>query len=321
MRGSGRLRRQRLWPPLTLTLSPCRKRHGEREYPRPPRPLLLLPQPEPAEVVALIPDGPPRQFRWRGVMHQVAEAQGPERITPEWWRRTAEDDARLLRRRGHGRPPLLALPRRPLRPRRRHPAMVRAWGVRMMRHRSTRSSPSPLRGRAGMRVVHECQWNAPTANRSPACGERESRHARAGGWHAMTAFAELVAATNFSFLRGASHAHEMVGQAAELGLAAIGVADRNTLAGVVRAHHGRQGARHPPAGRRASRHHRRLRGGLLSDRPRRLWPPVPPADRRQPPRRQRPMPFHLRGDDRRERRPDPHRHPAAADSRRLSPSA
>ena len=52
----------------------------------------------------------------------------------------------------------------------------------------------------------------------------------------MTAFAELIAATNFSFLRGASHAHEMVGQAAELGLAAIGIADRNTLAGVVRAY-------------------------------------------------------------------------------------
>jgi error-prone DNA polymerase len=53
---------------------------------------------------------------------------------------------------------------------------------------------------------------------------------------AMTVFAELVTATNFSFLRGASHAQEMVGQAAELGLAAIGIADRNTLAGVVRAH-------------------------------------------------------------------------------------
>ncbi len=51
----------------------------------------------------------------------------------------------------------------------------------------------------------------------------------------MTAFAELLAATNFSFLRGASHAHEMVAQAAELRLAAIGIADRNTLAGVVRA--------------------------------------------------------------------------------------
>ena len=52
----------------------------------------------------------------------------------------------------------------------------------------------------------------------------------------MTAFAELVAATNFSFLRGASHPREMVAQAAALGLAAIGIADRNTLAGVVRAH-------------------------------------------------------------------------------------
>jgi protein ImuB len=53
-----------------------------------PRPLLLLPRPEPAEVVALIPEGPPRQFRWRGVRHQVAHAQGPERIAPEWWRQS-----------------------------------------------------------------------------------------------------------------------------------------------------------------------------------------------------------------------------------------
>jgi protein ImuB len=54
------------------------------------RPCLLLPAPEPAEVMALIPDGPPRQFRWRGVMHHVAGSDGPERIRPEWWRRTAE---------------------------------------------------------------------------------------------------------------------------------------------------------------------------------------------------------------------------------------
>ena len=56
-----------------------------------PRPLLMLPRPEAAEVIALIPEGPPRQFRWRGVLHQVAETQGPERIAPEWWRRTAEE--------------------------------------------------------------------------------------------------------------------------------------------------------------------------------------------------------------------------------------
>ena len=42
--------------------------------------------------------------------------------------------------------------------------------------------------------------------------------------------------SNFTFLTGASHAEEMVGRAAELGLAAIAIADRNSLAGVVRAH-------------------------------------------------------------------------------------
>lgn len=52
----------------------------------------------------------------------------------------------------------------------------------------------------------------------------------------MTTFAEVVAATNFSFLRGASHPREMVQQAAYLGMTAIGIADRNSVAGVVRAH-------------------------------------------------------------------------------------
>ncbi|WP_313809129.1 error-prone DNA polymerase [Sphingobium sp.] len=49
-------------------------------------------------------------------------------------------------------------------------------------------------------------------------------------------FAELVAATNFSFLRGASHASDMVARAIALGLTGLGIADRNTVAGVVRAH-------------------------------------------------------------------------------------
>ena len=52
----------------------------------------------------------------------------------------------------------------------------------------------------------------------------------------MSEYAELAVTTNFSFLRGASHPAELVGQAALLGQRAIGVADRNTLAGVVRAH-------------------------------------------------------------------------------------
>ena len=52
----------------------------------------------------------------------------------------------------------------------------------------------------------------------------------------MSAFAELCASTNFSFLRAGSHPEEMAAQAKALGLAGLGVADRNTLAGVVRAH-------------------------------------------------------------------------------------
>jgi error-prone DNA polymerase len=52
----------------------------------------------------------------------------------------------------------------------------------------------------------------------------------------MTPYAELQVTTNFSFLRGASHAHELVAQAVALGHEAIAVADRNTLAGVVRMH-------------------------------------------------------------------------------------
>ncbi len=52
----------------------------------------------------------------------------------------------------------------------------------------------------------------------------------------MVAYAELAVTTNFSFLRGASHPQEMVEQADKLGLFAIGVADRNSFAGVVRAY-------------------------------------------------------------------------------------
>jgi protein ImuB len=55
-----------------------------------PRPLLLLPQAEPAEeVMALIPDGPPRRFCWRGVTYDIKNAQGPERIGAEWWHHPA----------------------------------------------------------------------------------------------------------------------------------------------------------------------------------------------------------------------------------------
>lgn len=52
----------------------------------------------------------------------------------------------------------------------------------------------------------------------------------------MTDYVELHCFSNFTFLEGASHAEELVQQAASLGLKAIAITDRNTLAGVVRAH-------------------------------------------------------------------------------------
>jgi DNA polymerase III alpha subunit len=54
--------------------------------------------------------------------------------------------------------------------------------------------------------------------------------------HTGLAYVELAAASNFSFLRGASHAEELVVQAVRLGLGGIAVTDRNSLAGVVRGH-------------------------------------------------------------------------------------
>jgi protein ImuB len=51
-----------------------------------PRPLQMFHPPQPIEAMAEVPDGPPRRFRWRKVLHDVTSAEGPERIEPEWWR-------------------------------------------------------------------------------------------------------------------------------------------------------------------------------------------------------------------------------------------
>jgi protein ImuB len=42
-------------------------------------------------VMALTPDEPPRQFRWRRRLHRVLHAEGPERIGAEWWRGDIDD--------------------------------------------------------------------------------------------------------------------------------------------------------------------------------------------------------------------------------------
>jgi len=52
----------------------------------------------------------------------------------------------------------------------------------------------------------------------------------------MSAYAEFAVTTNFSFLRSASEPEELVARAKALDLAGLGIADRNSVAGVVRAH-------------------------------------------------------------------------------------
>lgn len=53
----------------------------------PLRPFALFDPPQRVEVLAAVPDGPPRRFRWRGSLHEVLRQEGPERIASEWWLR------------------------------------------------------------------------------------------------------------------------------------------------------------------------------------------------------------------------------------------
>ena len=55
-----------------------------------PRPVRLLRRPEPIQVTAPVPDDPPLAFRWRGALHCVRAAAGPERIAAEWWHGSAQ---------------------------------------------------------------------------------------------------------------------------------------------------------------------------------------------------------------------------------------
>ena len=49
-------------------------------------PLLLFNRPEPADVMAEVPEGPPVRFQWRKARYEVVRSEGPERIACEWWK-------------------------------------------------------------------------------------------------------------------------------------------------------------------------------------------------------------------------------------------
>ncbi len=50
-----------------------------------PRPIQVLSKPEHIEVTAPVPDYPPMNFRYKGKLHKIIKADGPERIEQEWW--------------------------------------------------------------------------------------------------------------------------------------------------------------------------------------------------------------------------------------------
>ena len=67
--------------------------HRLRRFPSPAkagkergRPQRLLDRPEAIAVIYATPEGLPRRFVWRRVVHDIARVAGPERIAPEWWR-------------------------------------------------------------------------------------------------------------------------------------------------------------------------------------------------------------------------------------------
>ena len=75
----------------------CAAQSGQpqKDWPKPSkaeppmRPFRLFETPQRVEALASIPDGPPRQFRWRKCLHHIVAYEGPERIAAEWWRRKA----------------------------------------------------------------------------------------------------------------------------------------------------------------------------------------------------------------------------------------
>ncbi len=83
------------WPELASIAVPAEAAGARREMSAydfaqdsriPVRPIRLFERPEPVEAIAQVPDGPPVQFKWRRVTHDIAHAEGPESIALQWWR-------------------------------------------------------------------------------------------------------------------------------------------------------------------------------------------------------------------------------------------
>ena len=80
-------------PELAQSSAPAMHGAATGQWPTAPpgepplRPVQLFFPPQRITVLAEVPDGPPWRFSWRRRTHQIARAEGPERIAPLWWRR------------------------------------------------------------------------------------------------------------------------------------------------------------------------------------------------------------------------------------------
>jgi protein ImuB len=78
------------WPERSYKSAPIHEKINNTWRLDRPRPLRLLAKPEYIEVMAPIPDYPPMQFRYKGKLHKIEKADGPERIEQEWWLQQGE---------------------------------------------------------------------------------------------------------------------------------------------------------------------------------------------------------------------------------------
>jgi protein ImuB len=75
------------WPEQSVKVAQTLTETAQSEWlTHRPRPIRMLSKPAPIQVMALLPDYPPRQFLYKNKMHIVLKADGPERIEREWWR-------------------------------------------------------------------------------------------------------------------------------------------------------------------------------------------------------------------------------------------
>lgn len=78
------------WPERSIKLATSLTEEPEAEWPKQQRPIRLLTPPELIEVMALVPDNPPKLFIHKGKRHTILKADGPERIGREWWQASGE---------------------------------------------------------------------------------------------------------------------------------------------------------------------------------------------------------------------------------------